>query len=39
MCAYISVNGVPTCADPDLLTKTIKGEWGMNGYDRYTSEN
>ncbi|KAM0875929.1 hypothetical protein ACQ4PT_036484 [Festuca glaucescens] len=32
MCAYISVNGVPTCADPDLLTKTIKGEWGMNGY-------
>ncbi|CAM0875461.1 unnamed protein product [Alopecurus aequalis] len=32
MCAYTSVNGVPTCADPDLLTKTIKGEWGMNGY-------
>jgi beta-glucosidase-like glycosyl hydrolase len=34
MCAYTSVNGVPTCADPDLLTKTIKGEWGMNGYVR-----
>uniref|UniRef100_A0ACD5ZZ54 Uncharacterized protein n=1 Tax=Avena sativa TaxID=4498 RepID=A0ACD5ZZ54_AVESA len=32
MCSYNSVNGVPTCADPDLLTKTIRGEWGMNGY-------
>ncbi|KAJ4838656.1 putative beta-D-xylosidase 2, partial [Turnera subulata] len=26
-----SVNGVPTCADPNLLSKTVRGEWGLNG--------
>ncbi|KAL9172031.1 hypothetical protein ABFS82_03G018300 [Erythranthe guttata] len=32
MCAYNSVNGVPNCADYNLLTKTVRGEWGFQGY-------
>ncbi|KAL1547023.1 putative beta-D-xylosidase 7 [Salvia divinorum] len=32
MCAYNLVNGVPNCADHDLLTKTARGEWGFEGY-------
>lgn len=31
MCSYNQVNGVPTCADPNLLRNTIRGEWGLNG--------
>ncbi|WOK94229.1 beta-xylosidase/alpha-L-arabinofuranosidase 2-like [Canna indica] len=32
MCSYNQVNGVPTCADPDLLKGTIRGKWKLNGY-------
>ncbi|CAH8305323.1 unnamed protein product [Eruca vesicaria subsp. sativa] len=32
MCSYNQVNGVPTCADPNLLKKTIRNQWGLNGY-------
>uniref|UniRef100_A0ACD5X5Y6 Uncharacterized protein n=1 Tax=Avena sativa TaxID=4498 RepID=A0ACD5X5Y6_AVESA len=32
MCAYTTINGVPACANSDLITKTFKGEWGLNGY-------
>ncbi|KAM0878434.1 hypothetical protein ACQ4PT_034879 [Festuca glaucescens] len=32
MCSYNRVNGVPTCADHSLLTKTARGDWGFNGY-------
>ncbi|KAL8142640.1 hypothetical protein V2J09_015672 [Rumex salicifolius] len=32
MCSYNKVNGVPTCADPNLLRTTIRGEWNLNGY-------
>ncbi|CAA6665063.1 unnamed protein product [Spirodela intermedia] len=32
MCSYNLVNGVPTCADYDLLTRTARGSWGFNGY-------
>ncbi|GFP79969.1 probable beta-d-xylosidase 7 [Phtheirospermum japonicum] len=32
MCAYNRVNGVPNCADYNLLTKTARGEWGFDGY-------
>ncbi|XP_059077277.1 beta-xylosidase/alpha-L-arabinofuranosidase 1 isoform X2 [Cryptomeria japonica] len=32
MCSYNKVNGVPTCADKDLLRGTIRGEWKLNGY-------
>lgn len=31
MCSYNQVNGVPTCADPNLLKNTIRGEWHLNG--------
>ncbi|KAF3775602.1 Beta-xylosidase/alpha-L-arabinofuranosidase 2 [Nymphaea thermarum] len=32
MCSYNQVNGVPTCADPNLLAGTVRGEWKLNGY-------
>ncbi|KAK1308142.1 Beta-xylosidase/alpha-L-arabinofuranosidase 2 [Acorus calamus] len=32
MCSYNQVNGVPTCADPDLLSGVVRGEWKLNGY-------
>ena len=31
MCSYNQVNGKPTCADPDLLRNTIRGQWRLNG--------
>uniref|UniRef100_A0A0D9XRF7 Fibronectin type III-like domain-containing protein n=1 Tax=Leersia perrieri TaxID=77586 RepID=A0A0D9XRF7_9ORYZ len=32
MCAYTLINGVPACANSDLLTKTVRGEWKLDGY-------
>lgn len=32
MCSYNQVNGVPTCADPNLLKKTVRGVWRLDGY-------
>lgn len=32
MCSYNSVNGVPTCADSNLLTSTARRDWGFQGY-------
>ncbi|KAK4775802.1 hypothetical protein SAY87_023763 [Trapa incisa] len=32
MCSYNQVNGVPSCADPNLLKNTIRGQWRLNGY-------
>lgn len=32
MCAYNRVNGVPNCADYNLLTKTARSLWGFRGY-------
>uniref|UniRef100_A0A0D9XRJ3 Fibronectin type III-like domain-containing protein n=1 Tax=Leersia perrieri TaxID=77586 RepID=A0A0D9XRJ3_9ORYZ len=32
MCAYTDINGVPACASSDLLTRTFRGEWGLDGY-------
>jgi beta-glucosidase len=32
MCAYNSVNGVPACANTDLLVKTLRGDWEFPGY-------
>lgn len=26
------MNGVPTCADPDLLKGIIRGQWGLDGF-------
>ncbi|CAN6239393.1 unnamed protein product [Urochloa humidicola] len=32
MCSYNRVNGVPTCADYNLLSKTARQTWGFYGY-------
>ncbi|XP_051139781.1 probable beta-D-xylosidase 7 [Andrographis paniculata] len=32
MCAYNRVNGIPNCADYNLLTVTARRNWGFNGY-------
>src|ERR1051326_5562549 len=32
MCAYNRVDGVPACANTDLLEKTLRGEWQFPGY-------
>ncbi|KAI3460011.1 hypothetical protein Pfo_016674 [Paulownia fortunei] len=32
MCAYNRVNGVPSCADYNLLTETARQQWGFQGY-------
>nr|AMN14869.1 putative beta-Xylosidase [Nepenthes mirabilis] len=32
MCAYNRVNGVPNCANYNLLTKTAREKWGFYGY-------
>uniref|UniRef100_A0A2P2K830 Uncharacterized protein MANES_02G154700 n=3 Tax=Rhizophora mucronata TaxID=61149 RepID=A0A2P2K830_RHIMU len=32
MCAYSRVNGIPSCADFNLLSKTARGNWGFHGY-------
>jgi beta-glucosidase-like glycosyl hydrolase len=31
MCSYNRVNGVPTCADYNLLSKTARKDWGFYG--------
>ncbi|XP_052179896.1 beta-xylosidase/alpha-L-arabinofuranosidase 1-like [Diospyros lotus] len=32
MCSYNRLNGIPTCADPQLLKGIIRGEWDLHGY-------
>jgi beta-glucosidase len=32
MSAFNSLNGVPSSANPYLLTKTLRGDWGFNGF-------
>ena len=32
MCSYNAVNGVPSCASPELLTTNLRDNWGFNGY-------
>mmetsp|Transcript_35546 Transcript_35546/g.72049 ORF Transcript_35546/g.72049 Transcript_35546/m.72049 type:complete len:781 (-) Transcript_35546:4126-6468(-) len=32
MCSYNAVNGVPSCANGDLLTSKLRREWGFDGY-------
>jgi beta-glucosidase-like glycosyl hydrolase len=31
MCSYNQVNGVPMCADYNLLSKTARKDWGFYG--------
>ncbi|KAI9123599.1 hypothetical protein K1719_004899 [Acacia pycnantha] len=32
MCSYNRVNGIPTCADPELLQGVVRGQWDLDGY-------
>jgi beta-glucosidase len=32
MCAYNAVNGVPACANQDLLEQHLRRDWGFTGY-------
>ena len=32
MCSYNAINGIPACADRDLLYGTARGGWGFEGY-------
>jgi hypothetical protein len=29
---YSSINGIPACANEELLTEILRREWGFNGY-------
>ncbi|XP_058081215.1 probable beta-D-xylosidase 5 [Magnolia sinica] len=32
MCSYNRINGIPACADMDLLKGVVRGQWGLDGY-------
>jgi len=32
LCAHISLNGVPSCANKKLLTDVLRGEWKFGGF-------
>lgn len=32
MCSYNAINGIPACADTNLLTDLARKQWGFNGY-------
>ena len=32
MCSYNAVNGVPSCANKDIMTTKARLEWGFGGY-------
>ena len=32
VCSYNSMNGVPTCADPNLLNGVLRDEWKWDGF-------
>lgn len=32
MCSYNAVNGIPMCANPNLLQDTLRNSWGFDGY-------
>ncbi|CAK7338187.1 unnamed protein product [Dovyalis caffra] len=32
MCSYNRVNGIPACADPNLLSKIVREQWDLHGY-------
>lgn len=31
MCSYNRVNGIPACADPKLLSQTLRDDWKLHG--------
>ncbi|KAK6176560.1 hypothetical protein SNE40_014822 [Patella caerulea] len=32
MCSYNSINGIPSCANKELITDILRNEWGFKGY-------
>ncbi|KAL7002903.1 putative beta-D-xylosidase 5 [Sarracenia purpurea var. burkii] len=32
MCSYNRVNGIPACADPNLLKGIVRDQWNLDGY-------
>ncbi len=32
MCSYNSINGIPTCADPNLMNGVLRGKWRWPGF-------
>ena len=32
MCSYNAINGMPSCANQDLLVKQVRERWGFQGY-------
>ncbi len=32
MCSYNSMNGVPTCGDPNLLNGVLRDQWNWDGF-------
>jgi len=32
MCNYNRINGIPACANKELLTDILRKEWGFKGY-------
>lgn len=41
MCSYNAINGIPSCANQELLTDILREEWGFQGYvisDQYALE-
>jgi len=32
MCSYNAIGGKPACANPDLLNKTLRGDWQFDGF-------
>ena len=32
MCSYNMINGMPSCANKELLTEILRDEWGFDGY-------
>lgn len=32
MCSYNAINGVPTCADPNLMNGVLRGKWNWDGF-------
>ena len=32
MCSYNAINGVPSCANRELLTDLLRGSWNFDGF-------
>lgn len=32
MCSFNRINGIPVCADPQLMSQTFRDDWQLHGY-------